>query len=94
MDVLRLVADAIRSGIGDGSIRSDLDPMKTAILLWAQTDGVIRMVARKCEHMKEFENLDLRNLIEDFFSFVYGALKPVVGEAGGDRYPGDGGGAP
>ena len=92
MGVLGLVAEAIRTGIEDGSIRSDLDPMKTAILLWGQTDGVIRVVARKCEHLREFENLDLRNLIEDFFIFVYGALKPTGDDAGGDGYPEESGG--
>jgi AcrR family transcriptional regulator len=92
MDVLGLVAQAIRTGIEDGTIRNDLDPMKTAILLWAQTDGVIRVVARKCEHMKEFENIDLRNLIEDFFAFMYGALTPALREIGGEGHPGEAGG--
>jgi len=91
MEVLGLVAQAIRTGIEDGSIRSDLDPMKTAVLLWAQTDGVIRVVARKCGHMKEFENLDLRNLIEDFFIFMYGALQPGGGSTVHDE-PKEGGG--
>lgn len=93
MRVLGLVAESIRIGIEDGSIRNDLDPMKTAILLWAQTDGVIRIVARRCEHMKEFENLDLRDFIEEFFTFIYGALKPAAGEIGGGRYPGKAGGS-
>lgn len=77
MKVLGLVAEGIRIGIEDGSIRGDRDPMKTAILLWAQTDGVIRIVARRCVHMKGFEDLDLRDLVEDFFTFVYGALRPA-----------------
>ncbi len=81
MAVLGLVAESIRQGIEDGSIRRDLDPMKTAILLWAQTDGVIKIVARKCEHLKEFENIDLENLVEEFFAFIYEALKPP-GSAG------------
>jgi TetR/AcrR family transcriptional regulator len=80
MGLLGMVADAIRCGIEDGSIRRDLDPMKTAILLWAQTDGVIRVVARKCEHLKEFENLDLTRLIDDFMKFIYNALKPVAAD--------------
>jgi AcrR family transcriptional regulator len=92
MGVLGLVAEAIHTGIEDGSIRSDLEPTKTAILLWAQTDGVIRVVARKCEHLKEFENLDLRDLIEDFFIFMYSALRPAVGRTGQDGYQGEGGG--
>jgi AcrR family transcriptional regulator len=90
--VLGLVAEAIRTGIADGSIRSDLDPMKTAILLWAQTDGVIRVVARKCEHIKEFENIDLHSLIEDSFTFIYGSLRPPGGGTAGGGYQGEAGG--
>jgi AcrR family transcriptional regulator len=87
MGVLDLVAEAIRTGMRDGSVRNDLDAMKTAILLWAQTDGVIRIVARKCGHLREFEGIDVENLIEGFFAFIYGALKPGDEEAGG-LYPG------
>jgi AcrR family transcriptional regulator len=79
MAVLGVVAQSIRQGIEDGSIRGDLDPIRTAILLWAQTDGVIRVVARKCKHMREFENIDLKDLIEDFFAFIYEALRPPDG---------------
>jgi AcrR family transcriptional regulator len=92
MGVLGLVAKGIRIGIEDGSIRGDLDPMKTAILLWAQTDGVIRVVARKCKQMEEFNDLDLQNLIEDFFRFTYKALKPSAGETGSDAGTGSVGG--
>jgi AcrR family transcriptional regulator len=76
MEVLGLVAESIRQGIADGSLRSDLDPMKTSILLWAQTDGVIRIVARKCQQMKDFANLNPEGLIDDFFGFTYRALRP------------------
>jgi AcrR family transcriptional regulator len=93
MKVLGLVAEGIRIGIEDGSIRGDLDPMKTGILLWAQTDGVIRIVARRCAHMKGFEDLDLRNLVEDFFTFVYGALKPAGEEGAANPDPGNAGGS-
>jgi AcrR family transcriptional regulator len=90
MGVLGLVAESIRQGIADGSLRRDLDPMRTAILLWAQTDGVIRIVARKCVHMKEFADLDLEGLIEDFYVFIYQAMRPPEGglEA---AHPGAGG---
>jgi AcrR family transcriptional regulator len=77
--LLETVADAVRAGVEDGTIRSDLDPMKTAILLWAQTDGVIRVIGRKCEHLKEFEDIDLRHLINDFFEFAYNALRASGG---------------
>ena len=50
--------------------------------LWTHVDGVIRIVARRCRHMKEFENIDFDNLGEDVFAFIYGALRPGAEDTG------------
>jgi len=42
-----LVAQAVQTGVEDGSIRADLNPIETAIALWAQTHGVIEISKRK-----------------------------------------------
>lgn len=76
VDVLKLVARAIEIGIEDGTIRRDLDPMKTAVLLWGQTDGVIRIAARKCEHLSEFGDLAPDALVEALFEFASCAMRP------------------
>jgi AcrR family transcriptional regulator len=82
--LLRVVADVIEEGINDGTIRSSADPLRTAVLLYAQTDGVIRVLARKGERMREFCDLDTDGLMQDFFRFVFFALNPE-GQLSGDR---------
>ena len=51
--VLTICAEAIQCGIGDGTIRSDIDPKKTAIVLWGQTNGILQLILNKGKHMKE-----------------------------------------
>jgi TetR/AcrR family transcriptional regulator len=75
-EVLKLVARAIETGREDGTIRPDLDAMKTAVLLWGQTDGVIRIAAHKCEVLSEFGDLTPEALVESFFEFARCAMKP------------------
>jgi hypothetical protein len=62
--VLTISAEAIRCGIEDGTIRSDIDPKKAAIVLWGQTNGILQLILNKGKHMKEmlktigFQSLD------------------------------------
>jgi len=42
-----LTAEAVRRGVEDGSIRPELQPVETAISLWAQTHGVILISEQK-----------------------------------------------
>jgi AcrR family transcriptional regulator len=51
--VLMICADAIRCGIEDGTIRSDINPQKAAIVLWGQTNGILQLILNKGKHMKE-----------------------------------------
>lgn len=44
---LELLINALMIGIQDGSIRADIDPIKTAISLWGQTTGIVQIAALK-----------------------------------------------
>jgi AcrR family transcriptional regulator len=50
--VLTICAEAIQCGIEDGTIRSDIDPKKAAIVLWGQTNGILQIILNKGKHMK------------------------------------------
>ncbi|MFH1945948.1 MAG: TetR/AcrR family transcriptional regulator [Acidobacteriota bacterium] len=52
-DVMKIVTQAVARGIQDGSIRSDIDPIKTALLLWAQSNGILQMLSCKWKHIQE-----------------------------------------
>ena len=69
-----LVATGVRNGIDDGTLRSDLDPMKTAVLLWAQSSGVLRVMATAAEKLREVHAIDPSDLMETFFEFVFHAI--------------------
>ena len=73
--VMLLVASAIETGIKDGTIRSDLDPIKTAYLLQGQSSGIIQLVAREAQHIKTMENFEPQELMTDFMNMMYHALK-------------------
>lgn len=51
--VIQIVAQAVAFGIKDGSIRSDIDPVKIAFLLWSQTNGIFQMLSSKWAHIQE-----------------------------------------
>lgn len=67
--VLSLIAQSIANGIGDGTIRSDLDPNETAIVLWGMTHGVITVAGQKRhDHAPRLEPALLLNATLDFMS--------------------------
>lgn len=73
---IALVAEAIASGIADGSIDRTLDPLGTAITLWAQTTGILQIHSTKGREIERSHGLTRDDLIEHFFHFAERALRP------------------
>ena len=73
--IFNIVADAIRTGITDGSIRPDLDPMQAAIMLWGQMHGVIQVAVLK--NIQESYEVSFNSLLRFAYEFVTDALKPT-----------------
>jgi len=72
---LQILIDAIIYGINDGSIRPDIDPVKTAITLWGQSTGIIQIAALKNEMLDHNFQITDVDIIEYSFSFVGHALE-------------------
>lgn len=70
---ISVVVQAIRTGMQDGSIRSDIgDPMLFAVTLWAFTHGVIQLMAK---------GTDLARLgvaIPDFSAYALSLLRSIA----------------
>lgn len=77
---IAVVADAIASGIADGSIDAGLDPLGTAITLWAQTTGILQIHSTRGREIEKNHGLTRDDLLEDFFRFAERALRPTSGE--------------
>ena len=71
---LGAMAEAIRNGIDDGSIRADLDPLQTAMTLWGSTHGLIQLAANKGEGLKQRYDLAPESLVEGGLDFLGVAL--------------------
>jgi AcrR family transcriptional regulator len=73
---LELLIESIVTGIKDGSIRSDVDPIKTAINLWGQTTGVLQIASLKEQMVltKNF-NITAQDVIDYCFDLIYHSLK-------------------
>ena len=72
---LEIFVNVLKEGIRDGSIRPDLDPEQAATIIWAQTSGVIQMVATKGPHLEKHHNVSIRDMIEGSFRLLRCALE-------------------
>ena len=76
---LQVLVDAIQTGIEDGSIRPDVDPLKTAIVLWGQSTGIIQICSLKGAHMEEKHDIRVDEVIGLSFDIVKRALQNKQG---------------
>ena len=73
--VLGIVARAIHTGIDDGTIRENLDPMNTATVLWAHSTGMISIMSVRGEHLKEQHNLNINDVMRLSFDMMSKSLE-------------------
>jgi AcrR family transcriptional regulator len=73
-EVMKVVTDAVASGVNDGSMRSDLDPLRTAFLLQGLSTGIIQLIAREKDHIKELAMFNAEDLMDDFIDMMYHAM--------------------
>lgn len=61
--VLTIMVNAIQTGIDDGSMRPDLDPLQTALILWGHTHGLIQLASHKSAGMESRYNVAPQDLL-------------------------------
>lgn len=75
-EVLKLIAITIQKGIEDKSIRPDVDPKRTAVILWGQSMGMIQLQNMKGHHdFGERLNINFEELIYESFNMMIQAIK-------------------
>lgn len=73
--VLQYLSDTLQMGISEGSLKSELDSQKTALILWAYTIGVFNASEKKCEYLKNYRNILSDEFITESFRL---AMKLIV----------------
>jgi len=72
--LLELIAETVKLGQREGHLRPEIDPMKTAILLWASGNGVIQMNQNKGSHLKDMHGLAPDFILEEYMNFCARSL--------------------
>jgi TetR/AcrR family transcriptional regulator len=72
----KILQDAIREGIGDGTIRADLDPFLTSMYLMISFMGVLSM-ENKWKLVIEAEGFSYGQFTREFFRFITPAISSV-----------------
>ncbi|MBT30725.1 MAG: hypothetical protein CMO01_13785 [Thalassobius sp.] len=65
-----ILMNAIKHGQIDGSVRKDLKPEIVAKLLWSMTTGVMQLTKVKGDILKEYKDIDEKELFEHYFLFL------------------------
>jgi AcrR family transcriptional regulator len=63
--------EAVRIGIQDGSLRSDLDPLLVSVVLWGHSNGIMQLIETKGEMFKKMMGLNS----EDVMSYSYQLIR-------------------
>jgi TetR/AcrR family transcriptional regulator len=74
-DVMNIFIESIQEGVNDGTIRNDVDPAKTAILLWGATSGVLQLMTFKENVIDYHFKIIPEDLINYYMNFIYHSLK-------------------
>ena len=74
-EVIKIVVKAVQTGVKDGTIRPDIDPLKTALFLWAQASGVIQLISLKGDLLQLKYGLNMEEFSNYTFELIYDLLR-------------------
>ena len=70
-----ICAAAVQAGIDDGTIRADVDPMKTALTLYGLSTGLLQIISIKGRMIEQNHGLNPEDLVDTFFDLIYKSLR-------------------
>lgn len=69
-----LVLDPIKSALAEGLLRPELSPMEIGVMLWSNSNGLMRLIDRQGEYWKESLGIDLVGLLRKSNAFLMEAI--------------------
>jgi len=58
-----LVVSVLQRGIDEGVLRKDLDPLEAGVMLWSNSNGIMRIMDRQEDYWKERMGLNLEKMM-------------------------------
>ena len=72
--VWELVMAPIKKGQEEGMLHKELDPMEVAVMLWSNSNGLMRLIDRQGEYWKESFGVDIAALLRKSNAFLLEAM--------------------
>jgi AcrR family transcriptional regulator len=69
-----LVMDPIKAALEEGLLHRELSPMEIAVMLWSNSNGLMRLIDRQDEYMKGALGVDLVALLRKSNAFLLEAM--------------------
>jgi AcrR family transcriptional regulator len=69
-----LVMAPIKKGLAEGMLHKGLDPMEVAVMLWSNSNGLMRLIDRQGEYWKESFGVDISILLRKSNAFLVEAM--------------------
>ncbi len=73
---LDILVESIERGIKDGSVSKELDPVKTAIILWGEITGMLMVASMKKSILEKKFNVTAEEILEEYLKYTARALAP------------------
>ncbi|MCK4857296.1 MAG: TetR/AcrR family transcriptional regulator [candidate division Zixibacteria bacterium] len=67
---MAILIEALNLGVADGSIRSDINPVETAVILWANTTGLMQVVSKKGNMLHNHFDIQPDDIIKAGFDMI------------------------
>ena len=78
--VWELVLEPIKSAIDEGLLRNDLSPMEVGVMLWSNSNGLMRLIDRQESYWKDSLGVDLVALLKKSNMFLVQAMMTEKGK--------------
>lgn len=73
-EIWELVVGIIRRGIEEGMFHKGLNPMEAAVMLWSNSNGLMRLIDRSKEYMTSQMGIDLEAVLRRSNAFLVEAM--------------------
>ncbi len=82
--IWKLIVDLIQRGISEGVVQKNLDPMQIAVMLWSNSNSLMRQMDREDNYWKEKMGVDLEATLRLTNSLL---LEALMTEEAKEKYP-------
>ena len=59
------VVGVLQKAIDEGLLRKDIDPLEAGVILWSNSNGMMRLMDRQEEYWKQHMGLDLEKMLRN-----------------------------